>query len=50
MAKAIILSHQLLVVIIKKNLKNKKIFLKPYEGHFSICYNYINEIIRQVSE
>lgn len=34
----------------KKNLKNKKIFLKPYEGHFSICYNYINEIIRQVSE
>tara|TARA_B100001013_G_C24613183_1_gene444062 strand:+ start:715 stop:1584 length:870 start_codon:yes stop_codon:yes gene_type:complete len=34
----------------KKRLKNKKIILKANEGHFSICYNYLNEVIRQVSE
>ena len=34
----------------KKKLKNKKIFIKPNEGHFSICYNFMNDIIQQVSE
>ncbi len=34
----------------KKILKNKKIFIKSNEGHFSICYNFMNDIIRQVSE
>ena len=34
----------------KKVLKNKKIFIKSNEGHFSICYNYMNDIIQQVSE
>ena len=34
----------------KKKLKNKEIFLKTNEGHFSICYKYMNEVIRQVSE
>ena len=34
----------------KKKLKNKEIFIKPNEGHFSICYNFMNDIIQQVSE
>ena len=34
----------------KKKLKNNKIFIKPNEGHFSICYNFMNDIIQQVSE
>ena len=34
----------------KKKLKNKKIFIKSNEGHFSICYNFMNDIIQQVSE
>ena len=34
----------------KKKLKNKEIFIKSNEGHFSICYNFMNDIIRQVSE
>ena len=25
-------------------------FIKSNEGHFSICYNFMNDIIRQVSE
>ena len=33
----------------KKKLRNKEIFIKSNEGHFSICYNFINDIIRQVS-
>ena len=33
----------------KKRLKNKEVFIKSNEGHFSICYNYMNDIIRQVS-
>jgi pimeloyl-ACP methyl ester carboxylesterase len=33
----------------KINLKNKKMFIKPNEGHFSICYNFMNDIIQQVS-
>ena len=33
----------------KKKLKNKKIFIKSNEGHFSICYNFMNDIIQQVS-
>jgi pimeloyl-ACP methyl ester carboxylesterase len=33
----------------KKKLKNKKIFIKSNEGHFSICYNFMNNIIQQVS-
>ena len=34
----------------KKKLKNKEIFIKPNEGHFSICYNFMNDIVQQVSE
>ena len=34
----------------KKKLKNKKIFIKINEGHFSICYNFMNDIIQKVSE
>ena len=34
----------------KKKLKNKEIFIKRGEGHFSICYNFMNQIIKQVSE
>ncbi len=34
----------------KKKLKNKKIFIKSNEGHFSICYNFMNDIIQKVSE
>jgi len=34
----------------KKKLKNKKIFIKINEGHFSICYNFMNAIIQKVSE
>ncbi len=34
----------------KKVLKNKKIFIKSNEGHFSICYNFMDDIIKQVSE
>ena len=33
----------------KKELKNKEIFLKSKEGHFSICYKYMNDIIQQIS-
>ena len=33
----------------KSNLKNKEMFIKSNEGHFSICYNFMNDIIRQVS-
>ena len=33
----------------KTKLKNKKIYIKSNEGHFSICYNFINDIIQQVS-
>ena len=34
----------------KKNLKNKEIHTKKNEGHFSICYNFMNDIIQQLSE
>ena len=34
----------------KKKLKNKKIFIKSNEGHFSICYNFMNKIIKKISE
>jgi len=30
-------------------LKNNELFIKSNEGHFSICYNYMNDIIEQVS-
>ena len=30
-------------------LKNNELFIKSNEGHFSICYNYMNDIIQQVS-
>ena len=33
----------------KMKLKNKEIFIKSNEGHFSICYNFMNDIIHQVS-
>ena len=34
----------------KIKLKKREIFIKQNEGHFSICYNYMNNIIQQVSE
>ena len=34
----------------KLKLKNKEIFIKSNEGNFSICYNFMNDIIQQVSE
>ncbi len=34
----------------KKKLKKKEMFIKSNEGHFSICYNFMNDIILQVSE
>ena len=33
----------------KMKLKNKEIFIKSNEGHFSICYNFMNDIIKKVS-
>ncbi|MBH71390.1 MAG: hypothetical protein CMI97_02775 [Pelagibacteraceae bacterium] len=34
----------------KAKLKNKKIYIKSNEGHFSICYNFMNKIIKKISE
>ena len=34
----------------KKKLKNKEMFIKSNEGHFSICYNFMNDIVLQISE
>ena len=34
----------------KKKLKKKEMFIKSNEGHFSICYNFMNDIILKVSE
>ena len=33
----------------KSKIKNNEIFIKPNEGHFSICYHFMNDIIQQVS-
>ena len=35
---------------LKRELKNNELFVKPKEGHFSICYNFMNDIVKQVSE
>ena len=33
----------------KRKLKKREIFIKKNEGHFSICYNHMNDIINKVS-
>ena len=33
----------------KSKIKNYEIFIKPNEGHFSICYHFMNDIIQQVT-